>query len=364
MNNDAGIILYDYFACAGGAERLTLVLANALAHAELCVGYQEKSAIFKKELAGLTLHSISTQTHIPPWRVIKLMRAFKTNTRFISDYPWALYSGVAAPMAVTHRKNGPNFLYCHTIPRFAYDLKDYYMDLIPAWQRPALNALISYVRPRYEAALSMMDGIVSNSKNTQSRLKKYIGADSTIVHPPCETDTFKFLGQNGYYLSTARLEAFKRVDIIVDAFKEMPEKKLVVASGGTEYEGLKKKAWGAKNIIFTGWADEEKLREWMGNAIATIYIPMDEDFGMSPVESMAAGKPVIGSREGGLLETVKNGETGILTKANPTKEDVIEAVGAMTPGRAMDMRQACQQRAKKFRVNLFVEKMRKTLGLE
>jgi len=67
----------------------------------------------------------------------------------------------------------------------------------------------------------------------------------------------------------------------VDAFKEMPEKKWVVASGGSEYDGLKKKAGAAKNITFTGWTDEEKLGEWMGKAIATIYIPVDEDFGMS-----------------------------------------------------------------------------------
>ena len=184
MSADSGIILYDYLACAGGAERLTLILANALENVELCVGYQEESDIFQKELAGLTLHSVSTQSNSPSWRIVKLMRAFKTKTSFISDYKWALYSGVAAPLAVVHRKNGPNFLYCHTIPRFAYDLKEYYMDSIPAWQRPAFNALVSYVRPRYENALSMMDAVISNSKNTQSRLKKYIGVDSTVVHPP------------------------------------------------------------------------------------------------------------------------------------------------------------------------------------
>jgi len=76
---------------------------------------------------------------------------------------------------------------------------------------------------------------------------------------------------------------------------------------------------------------------------------------------MAAGKPVIGAGEGGLLETVKNGETGILTQASPTKEDIIEAVGRMTPERALYMRKACEEKAERFRDGVFVEKMREML---
>ena len=106
-----------------------------------------------------------------------------------------------------------------------------------------------------------------------------------------------------------------------------------------------------------GWTSEEELLKLMGNAIASIYIPLDEDFGISPVESMAAGKPVIGVREGGLLETVVHGETGFLIPSNPSEEDLIEAVQKMGPETAGTMRRPCETRARQFDKKIFVEKI-------
>ncbi|MBN1276035.1 MAG: glycosyltransferase, partial [Deltaproteobacteria bacterium] len=188
------------------------------------------------------------------------------------------------------------------------------------------------------------------------------GLDSKVVYPPCETDNFRWYGQDGYYLSTARLENFKRVDVIVRAFLEMPDQKLIVTSGGTELDRLKKIADGAGNIKFTGWTGEDELHRLMGNATATIYIPKDEDFGMSPVESMAAGKPVIGVKEGGLLESVINGETGALLRPDPCEEDVVDAVRHMDPKTALDMRRACEKQAVRFDKKIFLEKMKRILS--
>ncbi|MEA1867848.1 MAG: glycosyltransferase, partial [Thermodesulfobacteriota bacterium] len=171
-------------------------------------------------------------------------------------------------------------------------------------------------------------------------------------------EKFNWLGQEDFYLSTARLDPLKRVDIVVKAFLDMPEKKLKVVSGGPDMPKIKKLAQGAKNIQVLGWADEKMLVELVGRCIATIYIPRDEDFGMAPIESMAAGKPVIGVAEGGLLETVVDGETGILIKADPSPEDVIQAVPNMPPERSKDMRKACERRAKLFDKDVFVNRMR------
>ena len=98
------------------------------------------------------------------------------------------------------------------------------------------------------------------------------------------------------------------MDLIVKAFKKMPDKRLVVVSGGADMPGIKQIAEESPNIEVLGWISEARLCDLMGRCIATIYIPRDEDFGISPVESMAAGKPVIGVQEGGLLETVGGGE--------------------------------------------------------
>ena len=125
---------------------------------------------------------------------------------------------------------------------------------------------------------------------------------------------------------------------------------------------MKRLAADAPNIHFTGWQTEAQLSRWIGNAIAAIYIPMDEDFGMSPVESMAAGKPVIGVAEGGLLETVVPDQTGILLEPPPTADAITAAVNDLTPKRAQEMRSACETRASLFTREIFLEKMRKMRG--
>ena len=239
-----------------------------------------------------------------------------------------------------------------------YDQRDYYSARIPFWQRPLLRWFIDYLKPLYEAAAAHMDIIIANSENVRARIRTYLGKDALVVYPPCDTESFIWRGQADYYLSTARLDPVKRVDLIIKAFVKMPDKKLIVTSGGNEYARLKKLAGQRENIVFTGLVTEEKLRELIGNAIATIYIPHSEDFGMSPVESMAAGKPVIAVREGGLMETVVHGETGMLLSPEVTKEALIDAVSALTAKRALQMRRACEERAQLFSKDLFIDKMR------
>jgi len=357
LTGKKGIILYDYLAVIGGAERLITTLAQALDNTELCVGYQEAGGLDQLEMKRTRCHVLSTRSDLPGWRILKLLGAFGSKTKFLADYEWALYSGIAAPVAVENHLQGRNLLYCHTIPRFAYDLKAYYRNQLPQWQQPLLEVLAWYMRYRYEAAVAKMDRILVNSENVRKRLKTYLGRDAQVIYPPCETDKFKWLGQEGYYLSTARLENFKRVETVIQAFLRMPGQKLVVASGGSELHRLRRMAQDSPNITFTGWVTEEKLQTLMGNAIASIYIPIDEDFGMSPVESMAAGKPVIGVSEGGLLETVIPGETGLLIPRDPSVGDLIEAVRKMGTKTALGLRDACQVRARRFDKKIFLKEM-------
>lgn len=354
-----GIVLYDFLLVRGGAERLTLDLVRGLPGVELCVGYRDPQAFPAAEIADLRCHDLEAATAIPGWRTLKVMRAFAgSDTRFLKDYDWALFSGSNAPLAVRHRPGRRNLYYCHTLPRFVYDLRDYYLDRFPLPLRPALLALMAYVKPRYEASIAAMDTIIANSENVRGRIRRYLGRDAVVVNPPIDTERFRWKQDGDYYLSLARLEDFKRVDLIVEAFRRMPSKQLVIASGGSQAEKLRRLADGLPNIRFTSWLDDQQLADLIGGARATIYIPRDEDFGMSPVESMAAGKPVIGVAEGGLLETVIDGETGLLLPADPTLEHLIEAVEALTPERARSMRGAAQARAEQFSRARFIERMR------
>ena len=362
MTSHKGIMLYDFLAVRGGAEKLTLTLLESLPKVPLCCAFRDKTAFSDSALPKAGFLDLNAASDIPLWRLLKVMWAFEKKTSFLNAYDWVLFSGVYAPLAIQNHPMGTNLLYCHTIPRFAYDLKDYYMSRMPLLFRPAFYALIFLMRHRYERALAHMDVIIVNSNNVKKRLENYLGRSAFVVHPPVDTDRYCWIGQKDYYISLARLENFKRVDLIINAFRQMPEKKLVVTSSGTEIKRLRRLAADAPNIQFTGWQTEEELKLWIGNAISTIYIPMDEDFGMSPVEAMAAGKPVIGAAEGGLLETIVPNQTGILLKPPPTIDAIMAAVQDMTPQRALEMRPACEAQARLFTREIFLEKMRAIIG--
>jgi glycosyltransferase involved in cell wall biosynthesis len=359
-----GIVLYDFLLVRGGAERLTLTLLRDLPGTDLCFGFRDPQAFSEADIAGITTIDLGADAIIPSLRPLKVMRAFAHQTHFLDRYDWALFSGTNAPLAVHNHPSGRNYYYCHTLPRFVYDLKDYYLQSYPMALRPALLALIAYVQPRYEQAIARMDTIIANSENVRNRLQHYLGRDAVVINPPCEIDYFQWQGQGDYYLSTARLESFKRVDVLVEAFKRMPDLRLIVTSGGSQFSTLRRLAAGAHNITFTGWLDDAGLRQLIGNAIATLYVAKDEDFGMSPVESMAAGKPVIGVAEGGLLETVLDGQTGLLLPPALTTEGIVEAVRILNAPRALAMRDACELRAHRFSREIFLEKMRAILPID
>jgi len=357
-----GIVLHDHFAFLGGAERLVVLLAKGLGPLDLATGYVVPSDPVRSNLQGLSVRDLGAFSAVPLWRMFRLERAFRAKTGFLSQYDRVVYSGSVAPLAVHNHRAGVNILYCHSIPRFAYDLKEEYLRRLPPWQRPVMSLLAAYTREVYGKAVRSMDRIVVNSRNVRERLRRYLGLDSEIVYPPCETSLFRWLGQEEYYLSTARMEKEKRVDRIVRAFTRMTDRKLVVASGGPEEKRLKRLAEGYGNIRFTGWLKDDELIKLMGRAVATIYIPLDEDFGMSPLESMAAGKPVIGVAEGGLLETVIHGKTGLLLPEDPSEDHIVEAVLRMTPRKAAAMRRECEHRAREFDTTLFLRNMKDVLG--
>ena len=352
INSYKNIILHDYFESLEGGGRLSSILAHGL-DMDIGYGFAGKKHPFVK---NLTKHSLNSHSFIPLWKQFKLARAFSEKTFFLKSYEIVVYSGFYTPLAINNHLNGKNILYCHTPPRFIYDQKEFYSKRLPAPLRPLLQIFSNYLQPRYENAVNNMDKIITNSENVSKRLQTYLGKQSTVIYPPCDTERFQWLDQN-YYLSMGRLDPLKRVDLIVRAFLKMPDKKLVITSGGGELSSLKKLANQADNIYFTGWVNEQKLVELVGNSIATLYLAKDEDFGMSPVESMAAGKPVIGAAEGGLLETIIPSETGLLLK-NPSVSAICEAVSTITPKIALNMRNDCEKQAHKFRTEVFIEKMR------
>jgi glycosyltransferase involved in cell wall biosynthesis len=354
------LILHDYFESLEGGGRLCSLLAQGLP-ANLGYGFAKANHLFLTPLNPNIQHNLQAYSAIPLWRQFKLARTFTHQTTWLLPYETVIYSGFYTPLAVHHHHQGKNIYYCHTPPRFIYDQRNFYLQQLPSSLRRLLQAFINYLQPRYETAINQMDLIIANSNHVQQRIQNYLGKDAVVIYPPCDTQRFSWLGQGDYYLSTGRLDPLKRVDLIVQAFLRMPDKKLLVTSGGPELRRLQQLAQAAPHIHFTNWVSEKQLAHLVGNAIAVLYLPKDEDFGMSPLEAMAAGKPVIGVAEGGLLETVLPETTGILIAPPPTPEAICEAVTTITPARALSMRTNCEARAQQFRLEIFLDNMRRQL---
>jgi len=354
------IVLHDYYDRAEGGGRLALTLADGL-QTDLAYGFKTRCHPYFERYHPAREIDLSVRPRWPWVRQQRLIGAF-AGRDIATDYDIAIYSGAYSPLATQAGGAGFDLLYCHTPPRFAYDQREQMLACLPRWQRRLAGIAIDRYRERYQKAVSSMDAILCNSHNVQRRIANQLGRSARVVPPPCDTGWFRWLGQGDYYLSTARLDPLKRVDLIVQAFKCMPQQKLIVTSDGSERCRLQRLAEGTENIRFTGPVDEDRLRKLIGHAIATLYLPVDEDFGMSPVESMAAGKPVIGIKEGGLLETLIDGETGILLDPPPRIEAIVEAVRGLTPARARTLRGRCERQAEQFSVGRFLASVQATIA--
>jgi glycosyltransferase involved in cell wall biosynthesis len=343
-------VLYDFLQVPGGAERVspsTDAMVQALA---------------QTQTQALPVQAVGWRWARPLGWVLQALLSFRWGRVLPEGVLKVVYSGFYAPLAVHGQRTGWRVYYGHTVPRFAYDLRAHFRAQYPWFLRPFFDVFTWGLRHMYRRALLRMDVLVVNSENVRLRLQRHLGLQAQVVHPPVDVARFAWLADGDYFVSTARLEPLKRVDVLVQAFLQMPHERLVVCSGGSELGRLQALAAGAANISFTGWSDELQMAQWVGRARASLYVPVDEDFGMSPVESMAAGKPVIGVAEGGLLETVVHGETGLLLPPEFDASDVRAAVQAMTPGRAQGMRQACEARSKRFDTAQFVQRMREVLA--
>ncbi len=356
------IILHDTFLYKWGWERLMIMMQKAL-NCDLATWFVSKGSFdLKRQGVNRKIYEISSEIFKKWFRHIKLKWAFLFKTKFLKNYDNIIFSGDCLSAVRNCRKEAKKIYYCHTPPRYLYDLREEYLKKVKWYLRPAFE-LISFVFKRmYESDIKKMDLILTNSKNTQKRLKKFLDYDSTILYPPVKLDEFKWVEQGDYYLSFARLADAKRVVHIVEAFKKMPDKKLIVVYWENDPQKNKifKLAKWYKNITFKTFPWNIWFYECVGKAIATIYIPIDEDFWMSPVESMAAWKPVLWVNEGGLKETIIHKKTGYLIPEWGKVEDIINAIeNHLTPKKCLAMKSDCEARAKDFSYEEFEKQIKK-----
>ncbi len=376
MNNKPKIaILHAFFRPKGGGENFTFDLRNHL-KADLFAGGIDVD-IWSRDKIGqdsfvtnlydnnYQLTYLHKESNIPIWRKIKRQLYFKFSPKIrkLNKYDIVFFSGNIAGVAGRLDPKVKKIMYCHTPPRPFTDRLEQRLESAPGWKRPWMKQFARWVRAEYRKELDHMDVIMTNSVNIQNRLKKFIKHDSQVVYPPVKTNRFQHISQGDYFLSYGRLEDLKRMKLIVETFAQNPDKKLVICSTGPLKDWIQDQITtrNLTNITFEGLVSDERLAELVGKCLAGIYIPVQEDFGIIQCELMAAGKPVIGVQEGGLLETVIDKQTGILIPSNPSIKDLSKAITELTPKKALAMKTASIKQAKKFDESVFYDQVNKII---
>lgn len=212
--------------------------------------------------------------------------------------------------------------YCHSPMRYIWDLFPDYLRRTGRVTSTIMQAAMHYLRIADVTSAARVDCFIANSRYVAKRIKKYWRRDALVVHPPVDLTRFRVsAGNDGYYLWLGQLNAYKRPDIAVEAFSRSG-RPLVVAGDGPEMQRLRKRS--GKTIRFTGKVDDIAVERLLSGCRALVF-PGTEDFGLVPVEAMACGKPVIAYKQGGAVESVREGLSGLFFE-EPSADSLIEAI--------------------------------------
>jgi glycosyltransferase involved in cell wall biosynthesis len=207
-------------------------------------------------------------------------------------------------------KVGPNtthVCYCHSPMRYAWDYTHEYAKHFSPFVRFWAERTLHKVRQWDYETSKRPDVVLANSNHVQQRIKKYWRRDTEVVYPPVDVKRFTATAHHeDYFLIVSALTPFKRLDLAIHAFNKIGRKLLIIGDGAQKEE---LRALARPNIEFLGRKDDHALRDYLENCRALIF-PGEEDFGIVPVEAMAAGKPVLAYGKGGVLETIRPGVSG------------------------------------------------------
>lgn len=270
----------------------------------------------------------------------------------VTGYDLVISSSHCVAKGVLTGPNQIHISYIHSPIRYAWDLTHQYLEesnLQTGMKGCLAKMILHYMRIWDARTANSVDCYVANSKFIAKRIKKVYGRESKVIYPPVDIEAFEYCEEKGdYYLTASRLVPYKRVKLIVEAFNEMPDKKLVVIGDGPDFEKTKNIA--NNNIVMMGYQPFAVLKEKMQHAKAFVFAA-EEDFGITPVEAQACGTPVIAYGRGGVLETVIDNRTGIFF-FQQTVEAIRAAVLSFEKNIGIKSRE-CRINAEQFSVRKF-----------
>ncbi len=277
----------------------------------------------------------------------------------VSDYDIVISNSHAVTKGVITNINQLHLCYCHSPIRYAWDLYHQYLresGLNKGLKGFIAKKILHYIRIWDLSTVNRIDHFISNSAYIAKRIKKVYNRKATVIHPPVDTSGFEFCAEKeDYFVTASRMVPYKKIDLIVEAFNELPDKKLLVIGDGPDFEKIKAKA--GDNIEFMGFQKFDVLKEKIKKAKAFVFAA-DEDFGIMPVEAQACGTPVIAYRKGGALETVVDKKTGLFFDEQSV-ESLKEAVSEFDQISQSFDKVKIREHALKFDVKVFCENFQK-----
>ena len=342
-------IFHDYFSTIGGGERVVMAIANCL-HADI---YTTDCSIPEWFDPLKKIHSLGEISNKPFLRQMGATKRFWQSD--LSDqYDMFIFSGNWAHHA--SRNHNPSLYYCHTPVRALYDLYPVFKKRFPYPIRPGFSSWASVMRVLDKRSIKRIDSIVANSKTVQERIRQYYFRDAPVIYPPVDTSLYCCRDYENYWLSVNRLYPEKRIDLQIEAFSHMPDQNLIIVGGTSSGDHaapysqyIRKMADMFTNVTILGQISDSELLSLYSKCRGLLCTAINEDFGITPLEAMASGKPVIAVAEGGFLETVTM-ECGKLIP--PRVTDIIDAVEKIF-SHPETYYEACMMRAADFDIKVF-----------
>lgn len=348
-------IFHDHIDSIGGGEKVVLTMARML-NADVITTDVDKEVVKNMGFEDVNIISLGKLIKIPPLKQISASLKFAL-ADFSKEYDFFILSTGWSIFAV--KKHKPNIYYCHSPIRAFFDLYKVFLKRQHFVKRQFFKVWVFFHKRLIKKYVSHVDRVFCNSLNTQIRVKKYYNRDATVLYPSVDCSKYKYSKNGDFWLSVNRIYPEKRIELQIEAFRRLPDEKLVIVGGYSKGDHAEKYAQRLfkdlpKNVKFLGEVSEEQLIRLYSGCKGFIATALDEDFGITPLEAMATGKPVLAVNEGGYKETVVNNVTGKLVNANVN--EIIRTIKEISKNPKI-YRKNCEKRARKFNLKVFNKKI-------
>lgn len=359
-------IVHEWFSTYAGSERVVEQLLKIAPQAEL---FALVDFLAESERAFIGNRPVKTSF------IQKLPSARKKFRRYlplmplaveqldVTGYDMVLSSNHAVAKGVIIGPDQRHICYMHSPMRYAWDLQHQYIEEegLTGLRGYAARMILHYLRVWDQSSACRVNTFVANSKYIARRIRNCYQRDAQVIYPPVHVEAFPLCeNKENFYIAASRLVPYKRMPLIAEAFTAMPDRKLIMIGDGTDMARVK--AVAGKNVEVLGYQSDAVMRDLMRRAKAFIFAA-EEDFGITPVEAMACGTPVIAFGRGGATESVVDGTTGLFFQ-DQTVASIMEVVQRFEKSGEKFLPSVIHQRAEFFRPERFREEFAALLKRE